>query len=94
MNALAARVQTTVQPGMHAELAGRALDDLEISHSGATPRVADDSFRDGEAFAMYAMIRHEAETWQFITRDVQIRIYFDSDSRVTRVETRDVFTGP
>ncbi|CAG1007738.1 hypothetical protein PHYC_03471 [Phycisphaerales bacterium] len=92
MDALAAQVQGLVRPGMPAVLARRALDDLGIKHSEVKPSAADDSFLDGEKFGMIAMIRHEA--WQVVTRDVLIRVYFDADSLVTRVETRDVFTGP
>lgn len=48
----------------------------------------------GSLSVMFVMIHHEVEPWRLVSRDIQVRVYFDSAHRLVRAETRDVFTGP
>lgn len=93
MDSLAEKVLADVRPGATAEHARMTFSMFGLAF-GEYPKSSmyDDDFLAEEATVLTAMIRHDVGRFM-IERDVQLRVYLDADSRVTRVKSKDVLTG-
>ena len=94
MDSLAAQATAIIKPGMTATEATNALEALGLNHSAVITTENEQGARSPETGVIYSMIQHQVQPWSIGFRNVQIRVFLNSENNVQRVEARNVFTGP